>query len=185
MPAGQAAAIRRRFPAVPGAFSQTVAVDGDPSSLVAVGMPRPKLNGVPIPATSLVDGATVNIIESDEALWLAALAQRRCDLCLEPLDREPRMYVAGEADPGRPGWVRVRGGMHRRCFRATCHWCVHIRERLLDGSMCAGSIALADTRNADRFEIICDAQTPGQDTPIGEYRVALWALVPEWPYRSD
>jgi hypothetical protein len=77
--------------------------------------------------------------------------------------------------------------MHRRCFVATCHWCVHIRERLLDGSMCAGSIAMAATTDPDRFEIVHDDDSPSTAAAnvISEYRVALWALEPEWPYRTD
>ena len=182
----QAARIRRRFPAVPERFSATLDVEGvDARGLVTPGMPRPKLDGVPIPATSLATASTVNIIESDADAWRQTILGLDCDLCGETLARDQRVYMAAEIDPVAADWLLVRGGMHRRCFNATCHWCVHIRERLLAGTMVGCSLPYADTFNEDIFEVVDHDETDTGTHVIAEYRVRRAAVDVAWPFRGD
>src|SRR5436190_1347924 len=88
--------IRRRLPAVGLEYSGDMSGTDVSSALVAPGMPRPKLRGVPIPATSLVEDGNLSIIRSDADSWRGWLADRRCDLCVEPVDGEDRAWLIGE-----------------------------------------------------------------------------------------
>lgn len=179
----EADAIRGRLPDVPGVFSGTVSDDSiDPRKLKRPGMPRPKLRGVPIPATSLVSDDKVNIIQSRPEEWVGVIEHYQCDLCALPLLAEERAYcIAEEYDE----YLIARGLMHRQCWVSAAHWCPHLREGLLDGSMVSGSCSVDDMTNPAQVQ----ALIAGSETPplaphvIAEYRLALEAVVPEWPFK--
>jgi hypothetical protein len=185
-PRDTAAAIRRRLPSVPMEFSRTIEADDiNPDQLSRPGWPRPRYRHTPIPATSLITEGRLNIIASTPEDWRAVLCERRCDLCAEPLD-EQYWWLFGEMIDEAPGWLLVRGCMHRRCWQATAHWCVHIRERLLDGSMCSARITAEQTTNPEVFTILDGNDTPltAEANIIAEYRIAEQAVEAVWPFRD-
>ena len=185
VPAHEADVIRSRLPPVPGEFSGTIEADDiDPEALTRPGWPRPRYRRIPIPATSYAQPGELNIIRSDDDAWRATLLERRCDLCAEPLD-EPHLWLFGETIEDEPDWLLVRGCMHRRCWVSTAHWCVHIRERLLDSTMCAGALA-AELSTDPAFMQILDktsSSVTAEANIIAEYRIARDAVIPAWPYR--
>lgn len=148
------------------------------------GMPRPKIDGVPIPATSLVtvDG-TVSIVGSHPDDWRDVIEWRLCDLCALTLRTDERAYMVAERDGDE---LVARGAMHRRCFIAAAHWCPHLREGLLAGTLVACSsstralfdpalTAVAAKRGGDRMSA---------SHVLAEYRISESAVTPEWPYRT-
>jgi hypothetical protein len=179
--------IRSRFPRVPMRFSKTIQDPRVPELGVnRPGMPRPKLDGVPIPATSLVVDDTVNIIQSTPELWQHVLAERLCDLCAEPLSSEDLIWLFIEYEQNVPDWGYARGGMHKRCFSMTAHWCPHIRERLLDGTIHGAHISTADAHNPDLFILADETNSPETvaSNAMAEYKIARELLTDVWPFKE-
>jgi hypothetical protein len=167
-------------------FSGLITADDiEPQLLTAPGMPRPLYRKVPIPATAFAAEGQLNIIESDVDQWREVIAQRQCDLCNEPLMSETRMYLVGERDHADDRYLLVRGGLHRHCYLATCNWCVHIRNRLLDGSMLACSLSFAATFDSGIFQILDfeEHEHTAEANVIGQYRVSMAAIKHEWPFK--
>lgn len=182
----EVAEIRRRLPAVGFEYSGDVTGADVSTALVAPGMPRPKLRGVPIPATSLVEDSSLSIIRSDADSWRGWLADRRCDLCVESVALEERAWFVGELLEHEDGdRVLARGVMHRRCWLATSHWCPHLREGLLEGWMVAGSCAVEDLLDQAHTKLLRDDSDAPPVTPgaIAEFSIAIEVVRPEWPFR--
>lgn len=178
--------IRRRLPKVGMEYSGILSGPDVTPALVSPGMPRPKLNGVPIPATSLVRDGELSIIHSDDASWRKWLEERRCDLCVEPVMGEERAwFVAEQVELEGEERLIARGVMHRRCWLATSHWCPHLREGLLDGHLVAGSCRTEDLADPELTTLLRDdgPEPPTMAGVTAEYAIAAGAVRPEWPFR--
>lgn len=189
--AEEVAAIRARLPRVPMRHSGLIPLEGlSPGQIFAEGMPRPKIEGVPIPATSLVtrDGR-VSIIGSHPEDWREVIADRLCDLCAEELSSGKRAYVIGPVKGEHSEQVLIaRGAMHKRCFSAASHWCPHLREGLLGETQRAGSLTIEELFDPQITRVAADeGQGPelSRPTVIAEYQIVLEALRPEWPFQSS
>lgn len=135
----------KRFPPVPDDFAHPILDPSiEPRYHGKAGLPRPTYKGVPIPHSALVERGILDVVSSDPDCWKAHLTYKLCVLCGVALDNE-RVWVIANAEGEM---VKARGAMHDKCVQITAHWCVHLRKKLADSTMCVYSLSRDDLEQA-------------------------------------
>lgn len=148
------------------------AMDGRSRSVPApvlepvIGLPRPRLDGLPVPWITPLSPTGPIWLDIDPALNLRCQAEWRCQICGDPLPRRAWVILASDRR------VVMDSAMHGTCLAISVRWCPHLHGAEIDAVEVDRSDIYADNQPLTSFS------APGPDDEWGSYgdRLRDWTV---------